>query len=389
MKELDFDELDRAVNTLMSDVPKDYIPPSENDDIKTLTITPTLTDGAAAAFEQASVTPPSPSVQPVATEAPLAARRAGRFMDVVHPSSDMRTATTAPRPASRQGVTITPRPSAQPLVSEPIAMPTPMAEVSPESTHEVVAPVAYSDVSDTHGANDWPDPLEGYDTEPATENTATSKEVIEAAPQAHNQQEDEEGDDELFTIDDTESFDEPQPLTSPFLTDAKVEKRPLGTNTTGEVTEPDHAPVLGVLAADQLSVNSPDDQLPAAPEADIVTQLPEELQSELVAIEADAAAHTEPVAEVPTPVVREQVATPVETTTTPAPTGPTSITQQYHEEPTTGDQTNGAIYDTSTYHQPLAHPAVKKSGWMWVIWVLIILVLGAGSGVVLYLLHVI
>ena len=82
-------------------------------------------------------------------------------------------------------------------------------------------------------------------------------------------------------------------------------------------------------------------------------------------------------------------------TSTPAPaaqeepsvsTGPTSIPQQYREEPSTGDKDNGAIYDTDTYHQPIAHPAKKKSGWMWVVWIVAILLLGAGGGAALYFL---
>ena len=141
------------------------------------------------------------------------------------------------------------------------------------------------------------------------------------------------------------------------------------------------------------TVDDPNDQLPADP-TEIEPTLPEELQGDLMAVEADttheqvkqtheAAAEQKPL---------EKSTTPVPATGTPsvsesaAPSGPTSIPQQYHEEASTGDQGNGAIYDTDSYHQPLAHPAKKKSGWMWIIWIVLILLLGAGGGAALYFL---
>jgi hypothetical protein len=76
---------------------------------------------------------------------------------------------------------------------------------------------------------------------------------------------------------------------------------------------------------------------------------------------------------------------PTSTVEPVVPKGPISIPQQYKEEPSTGDAKNGAIYDTDTYHhQPLAHPKKKKSGWMWVIWIILILIIGAAAGAALY-----
>lgn len=409
MKELDFDELDRAVNSLMEGVPKTK--PAEDkseEDTKTLTIKPSLPDGttpdfkalddqspasptvsAAASDGDAVVSPvPLPDPDPVAKpEVPssvsstprsapsLATRRGGRFMDVVHPSSDMKTSTPAPsRPVSRQGVTVEPvaaQMSEQQPVDEPVESPGEPAVVSG-------APASSGQVSE------WPDPLDMANFK--------QEDKEEAAPSAKS--------------------DEPAPLSSPFLSGTKVEKRPLGgpvssdsqlTPDLGSASEP----VSEDAQDDSLSVSDPAAQLPAEP-GKLEAPLPEELRSDLMAIESGSHTTEEPVE--PTVATEAQPdeskkslaeedkesapasVTPAKDTaknTEPAPTGPTSIAQQYKEEPSSGDQTSGAIYDTDTYHQPLAHPAKKKSGWMWVVWIVLILVIGAGGGAALYFLGII
>src|SRR5882757_5500685 len=100
MKDLDFDELDRAVNTLMNDVPKSDLSGNDEDQMKTLSISPTLPDASPPVSNDTAqpVVTPSPvaaTATPVAppqarTSTPPAARRGGRFMDVVHHSSDMK-----------------------------------------------------------------------------------------------------------------------------------------------------------------------------------------------------------------------------------------------------------------------------------------------------------
>jgi hypothetical protein len=132
----------------------------------------------------------------------------------------------------------------------------------------------------------------------------------------------------------------------------------------------------------------------------VTPELPEELKGDLMAIEADTTTHKNAsVSEKPV-LKEEKKSEPVATSHAearpvhPSPiahddeklltAGPTSIPQQYREEPNTGDKDNGGIYDTDSYHQPLAHPAKKKSGWLWVLWIVIILIIGAGGGAALY-----
>ncbi len=383
MKELDFDELDRAVNSLMTNVAATPAP-KKDDDVVTLNIESSTPDTPIAPSIPVTATPlatpktldqvATPSAGDTTsaprTSAPtlsVAARRgAGRFMDVVHPSSDMKKPTA---PVSRQGATIEPSQSASTDTLNqlsPVAS-TPAPEVSAKTAPE----------PSTSGT-EWPDPLDvaNFDTE---DTAKTASKPAESAPVVP----------EVPKSEPPAPKESEAPLTTPFLPDAKVEKRPLGS-PAGPVEEPDHTPMLSPESSQGSSVNDPDDQLPALPK-DVEPILPAELQGDLMAIEADTNGGI-PKTEEGQPIENILKHKPMESSVTPEPpvsTGPTSIPQQYREEPSTGDQGNGAIYDTDTYHKPIEHPAKKKSGWMWVIWILVILVVGAGGGAALFFLKVI
>lgn len=355
MKELDFDELDRAVNSLMTDVPKGDTLPGDEQSEKTLTLDPSAasTPGSVAVASAGPVahsgSTPTMPMSPTAPAAPsVAVRRTGRFMDVVHPSSDMKKPEPPKPPVSREGVAIASGATTNPTVGSPSPTSDLQSATSPS--------VSMSNSVASTTPPEWPDPLDIAD--PKAESPATA------------------------------------PLTTPFLTGAKVEKRPLGgvVSDTSPVTElnPDG------IGKEGLTVDDADDQLPATP-AEVQASLPEELQGDLVAIESGTAAQrvalpdTQPETQqasagaatkvpMPLPAAPKNLdpAVPVDKP------GSTSIPQQYHEEPSTGDAANGAIYDTADYHQPLAHPGKKKSGWLWVVWILLIVLLGAGAGAALY-----
>ncbi|HEV7930164.1 MAG TPA: hypothetical protein VGP12_08550, partial [Nitrosospira sp.] len=165
MKDLDFDELDRAVNSLMSDVSKADTSTSDTEQKeKTLDLTPTAGSGASTPTTPAPVAPqaPAPTVVPpqktTTPLAPLASRRGGRFMDVVHPSSDMKKP-DQPRQTSRQGITVAPRgtfDASTPIVSETAGVPsvpapdtTPADQPKPQPATVEEHPAAVSE---------WPDP---------------------------------------------------------------------------------------------------------------------------------------------------------------------------------------------------------------------------------------
>lgn len=336
MAELDFDELDKAVNDLMANVDTSKRPAGLDDpEDKVVTIASTDTTGPAAANEPVA-TPISGTSAPVAdmpAAAPaLAVKRRGQFMDMIHPSSDM---TTSNRPTSRQGVTIQPVKSDTTTTSTELSMasePATPPESSNTPTEEVASP----------SATEWPDPIDM-----ATEDVEPSTQAAEPTTPAE---------DPVATPEEQPSGpaseDEAAPLTSPFLTDAKVEKRPLGGNAspTTELVEKD-AQV-------------------APAEATPPVVLPEELAGDVMAVEAkDLSAHPE----TPKPSAIGTKATEA---------AASSITQQYTEQSSSGDQTNGSIYDTATYHQAIdtEKPAKKSSALKWIIWIVVLLLVGAAGG---------
>lgn len=383
MKDIDFDELDKAVNSLMSRAQKDkttstntstpavpQTPPVNEPDMP-LTAAP-ATPGvvkpkSAAAVNpdaQPAVTPePKNTIVPRSMAAP-AARRSGRFMDVV-PAKPA----PAARPASREGVSITPltgdaKAETAPVVSEPAATsqpaPLPMAEHS--------AP-----------KNEWPDPIE----------IATAK----TPPVGAQADATSESSPAVEPTTETEKSKE-QPLSSPFLPDAKVEKRPLGSPASS---------VPMIAPESELAVPVPDDsdaQLPVKP-TDLTSEAPEEFGGDIMQVEADThmgvpkTDEIHPVDEKNDTAQQSQESEKRSTSSDdempssePSASGRISIPPQYKEQPSTGEKESGAIYDTSTYHQPLMHPTKKKSGWLWVLWIVLILIVGAGAGAALYFLGI-
>jgi hypothetical protein len=338
VKDLDFDELDKAVNSLMANGGKD------SDVSQAPTVPPASSDSVPVSVVSSPTKAPSPVIP--SRSAPLAARRGGRFMDVVHPSVNKE----ATPPVSRQAPTIQP--------TAPGSLPPDTKEPELETPKQAL-PQAQQVEPQT---NDWPDPLELM-----ADSTDKNAEL----------------DDKELAVTPSDEL----PLSSPFLPDTKVEKRPLG----GAAPEPNNA----------LMVEDENAQLPALPR-DVEPVLPEELHGDIASIEADNST-TDPSRHAAQQSAAEEVHTkkedfrprlsesPKVVTVTEAtvPSGPTSISQQYKEEPSSGDQHSGAIYDTDSYHQPLSHPMKKKSGWSWVFWILLILLIGAGSGAALYLLGIV
>ena len=293
MTDIDFDELDRAVNSLVN---------------------PDTNPVKSAAPSAPAVVPTSASPPVAANPAPLAERRSsGRFMDVVHPSSDMRSS-VPDRPASRQAATIAP-----PLMTTP-------ADV------EVAKPAA-----------SWPDPI---DMHQATQEPAAVAPVLEP-------------------IKDTNG-----PLESPFLSDAKVEKRPLGA-FSNESRDSELAPSMPA-STPELAMNTTDattvgEKTTESSDQPVVndTPMPAELQPGLLSIESNEDPKT----------VKEEPVVPV---------GPTSITQQYSQQPSTGDKPVANMFDTAAYKKPKAAFGKKKSGWLIVLWIFLLIIVGAGVGAAVY-----
>lgn len=313
MQDIDFDELDKAVNSVLTQ--------------------PDTTEAPAVSQtvpERSSLV----SARSTPLTSPAARRSSGRFMDVFHPSSDM-------------------RPDQKPTTTAPVSPdPEPTVEVAPEpaDTKEFA----------------WPDPLDLSDdtTEPAAE--VQPEPTIKEEPAAVT------------------------PLDSPFLTDAQVEKRPLGafSDTTpaldlSDALKEEELGVVPVEVEDEVAVE------PVAPveaevsqtspvQAEDVTDLEvseEALIGSTETADTSSSAQPEEAPEVPA----QSFDIPASTTLATA-----SIPQQYKEHPADDNQPSGAIYDTEAYHQPLAHPQKKSSGWLVVLWVLGLILLGGGIGALLY-----
>lgn len=360
MADIDFEELDKAVNNLMSNVdtskrpdglddPEDTVltvPETESQDVPEATPTVETTsevndeDDTAHATEE----PVADTSDDTPVSSSLAMKRRGQFMDIVHPSRDM---TNNPsKSVNHQGVTL------QPSIDGITAPSTPTAAVSTAED----APEAVGDqpANEATAASSWPDPI---DVAAVPEDTADTERSLDTAPDA-----------EVI-----EAPNEPEPLSSPFLPDAKPEKRPLGGLT-------DTAPT--VTAASMASpVNS--------------EVLPEEFSGDIMAVESrDLSSHTGEVQDETSAVPAEVKS--VDSTPQPQPEVPTepaprdaqpsaggSITQQYTEQSSSGDQTNGSIYDTATYHQAItdAQPTKKKSPVLtWIVWIIVLLLVGATAG---------
>jgi hypothetical protein len=345
MTELDFDELDKAVSSLMTE--------DKADD------TPLVSDSPSTPLPQT----PQPTTQPQ-TPSP-AVRRRGQFMDVIHPSSDMRQAST---PVSRQAAAITP----------PIVQKAPL-DATPPIHDELVS----SQVEDDTAPHDTPHTSE---TLPTMEDTSTAS-ADESKPQESAHSGDITLDDMPADISALPTPDD-NPLVSPFLPDAKVEKRPLGMpgafNDGATLPELPGAPSEDDAHAESSSTETEtitDEKNPV--ETPEPAALPDELKEDIVAVESNEVMQDDEAATVPT---QEEVPEPsaAETPAHDEPLQPVSnsIPPQYQEQPSTGDQTSGAIYDTNTYHQALDAKSPKKKSpiLMWILWIVVLLIVGATAG---------
>lgn len=332
MKDLDFDEIDRAVNSVISNSSGDNsakdMPAPEPEPVESA---------------------PEPQTEPESTPTPpLAARRSsGQFMDVVHPSSDMR----------RAAVDVPERPNITPVTPQPVEQPTTLPVPEP-SDAENVATKAEETTGDSYNDADI-DKISDDISKALGNSTETS-------------------------------------LESPFISGTKVEKRPLGAFSTESTTEGGNQ---DEPANKTEFAPNPITEAPFSPDD---TPLPAELQDDLLKIEADVSTDSEmptpsedqPAPENTNPIIPESEASaavepetaasevsPVESTEL---TMPASITQQYKEQPSTGDQSTGAIYDTSTYHKSLTSPVKKKPAWKWAMYIAILLAVGGAVGAAVF-----
>lgn len=386
MKDIDFDELDRAVSSVLSkDTPAsasvtpegpkatpirpDRPSPVSSEAATTEATGPVASTGLDPVAEANTpvsdlpeATPsddlePTPVASPVA--APITLKPRGKFMDVMHPSADMNPGVSAqdsrrPAPVSRTLAPLTPR---QDTVPEPSPA-EPKATVD-ESTSLI-------------GAEPTPslDPVVPPKSEESPEEhlllTATTEDKLE---EAEKSPEDTSSSFTASYVDpldvplsavkpaaanDTASATSQQAQPTPFLSDTKVDKRPLG----------------GFVSTDEKQEDTSQEKPPVA-EVDVQTApevpLPRELQPDVVGVESvqegDVAAQSD-----------SQPSAPF-ATSVPAATDVSDGRVEGHP-----------LFDTSTYHEPIAAVPGKKIA-PWIIWSVglgICLVIGSGVGYFLF-----
>lgn len=434
MKDLDFDELDRAVSSLMeplgakkpvADAPSGAAPTTD---------APTSDNGAPATISSHDAgqlsaptsTPADSRPERPSASTPPAVKRTGRFMDVVHPSYAMKAPTSVKQP-------------------EPLAATAPTRDGTPQTTPETPAfdphtrlEDDYDDTTETAESSDtaavaaaeqvavkespedtiaapvseWGDPIDFHmqqlaqaekdqaidaqqPVEPIEPPVAdeTAETTVEPSLAQHDEPtESLEGSDAPASDSTGLSF---EPIASPFLSDAKVEKRPLGAFATSSLTPDDEGASETEATGTSTGDTQPSDQQ-TTPNSVI---LPEELKHDIVSIEAgvtrsdasEPAASNEPAAVEPepetpsAPVQRDDESddTPVHTTPARSHFGGAAITQQYTESQSSTPEEHAPVYDSAA-ETPIKHPAKKRSAATTIIVILLLLVLGAAGGAAYY-----
>lgn len=382
MAEIDFDELDKAVSSLMDVAVKKSAPKELNADtslrddtqpvVETQSEQPiepsdiplsAQLEGAAALDAEEAQSDTASEDSTLSTEklqTPLTTKRRGQFMDMKHSSADMRSipGPMASKPLPRVGATLAPLSST----------------VTLEDTH-----------------------IDELD-EPKSTEASTQKEemsLLEAPePMDEIAAVSTASDDEQGTSSTNDAVDAADTvLASPFLPDAKVEKRPLGAPVITPTKEIDRAQEDATLAESTLThgvaIEAPASTGPIAP-ATVTTTLPEELHPSVLEVEADTTAATNVTdnAQRPealaskedTPMPRADVAKTVANDTP----GTASIPPQYTaKKPAESDGPQASMYDTAD-HPVLTQPK-KTSHWAMAIVIIILVLLGALGGAALYL----
>lgn len=314
MSEIDFDELDKAVNSIMGQ-PAD--------------ISTAATQTKPAVDSNDSPSQPSPQTPAV--------KRRGQFMDMIHPSAKMRSVEpSAPRPrVSRQGATIAPG-----LESSAMATDQAIDQSSTQKPLETLSSIAPS-----AGAPD-----------------STGSAV---SPTLHQAQE---------------------PQTSPFLADAKVDKRPLGSPdwSSPTVSSTDLSSQMADLNQN-LTSESQSDQSSADDDNPTTTPLPAELSQDIMQIESDGATKS------PEPAI-VTTSNEIANSSSQAAIGARqlSIPPQYKaatpKVPLADSENQPAsMYDLGD--GPLKAPVKKKSSWPIIIGALLLILVGIVGSVGLFLLN--
>lgn len=370
MSDIDFDELDKAVSSVLkkdeptptqtqapAEVTASVAPPQASIEVTEPQPAPAV-EASAAPTVDAPETVPATEV-PVMSQSPAVKRSSnGRFMDMVHPSSDMKNA-TAVAPSKK--------PAFLAPLSADIAAPAASSEETPSTEEETTQSVpsldtqASSSTEQPFVPNPWdvqsaPEPNVAPEAPQAEVTPETMPDEDESQPDVDVEQQPEEQAPEA-PVKEAPVINEPtteEPAATvvdesgtPFLNDTKVQKRPLNAFT-------------GQEPADTEDSNNQDLQMPAVP------SLPPELNAEMLAVDS-----TETTDENDDGGTKadEQV----------------SVPDQPQAQATAIPEVSQPMFDTQEYHQPLT-AAHKSKSRMWIIVALLVLlpIVGGAIGALVY-----
>lgn len=377
MKDIDFDELDRAVSSVLGG----SVTPS----------TPNTDEAASSAAVAPTASVSAPESAPVTKKSFVQKRTSGRFMDVVHPSSDMKSQGTKAS-VPRQAPTIAPLASDQTDAPQAPEVSSQAAGVADSSTavaqKEPAAPA--SPPSDAHVL---PDPLDFHNFSDDSSTDALTKEASAASVDDKKEADEaeialEQAASELSGLNGLiEDQREVPPLDTPFVNDLAVEKRPLGAFSVGDTDESllsDEAKDHMTAVADSAESTQEDDEMQTAIKHEL-TKNEEDPKAPVDSMDsqddAQVAADTEVVPE----ELHEDIVAIESREVTPEPAthlaaASASIPQQYAQKPTEQSHEVTPVFDAT----PLKHVDKKKSGWLHVVVIILLIILGAGGGAALY-----
>ena len=342
MNDFDFEELDKAVNALATKTHDEHggPDPAVNSQAALDTTSQPVTSSSMPVSQSSvpeSARPaqepepkrslsPSPPARPQKHGARLGdvrPRRQGSFMDIVPPAGPRKMGArvgVSLQPVSKPEDVIPelPKEESQPQADRPRSAVQPESAPTPRPSEDA-QPASQPDKPDEVS---WPDPLDFNGSEVAKE--------------------DKQG-----------QTDQPEP-SSPFLAEAKVEKRPLGAfsnfrpaqEAEKSAPEPDHLLAETTDSADELT-----------PKQDGIFKEPEKPKAPLADFKSDKKS------EAPEAKSESEPSSPDLHSAAMM-----SIPQQYRTEKKETDTTSRPIFDTKEYHPPLLEAAVHEhrgGGSMW------------------------
>lgn len=440
MSEFDFDELDKAVNSAMQgsdDTPSEGGEARPATEIvrpnrqrmsshavhpRTMTSSrPAQRQSAEIANESsaASVAPEREVGNTLATNEseparstvaarPLARRRTGRFMDVVHPSSDMTTAATGV--ARRKSVSIAPfseQLTVEPFDEEPAPVSEPAFAKNPSQTPEPIELEALTEEEDfafepaqtspfLSDAQVQKRPLGGHAVSHTFAPEPAREDEEAAAPPAAEPNSELDDEELLRQVKSIESMpvsevdeapdaaknsDDAEQSPSVEIDETPAPKTEIDADIAAQIaSELEKAETPEAPEAPKLAAESPlellDESEDSAPEI-----APAQNDTEEAEVEAQETEPDEESAQAPEPAEEE-----ASETEAPVERGPSSIARQYKEKLVVASEDDTSpIFDPEIYQQPLEKEVKKKSSWGIIITILVIALLLGGAAVAVML----